>query len=107
MSSYSLDDIRAAAETKYASTDITVGDTKVVLVNALRLPKAKRDALLAIQEELEAEDSDQEAILASAIRTVAETDAQATLLLSEIGDDLAILATVFETYGKGTQVGEA
>lgn len=107
MSSYTLDDIRAAAENKYASTDITIGETKVVLVNAIRLPKEKRAALLAIQDKLEEEGSDQETVLSDAIRTIAETDAQADVLLDACGEDLAMLATIFETYGKATQVGEA
>lgn len=107
MSAYTLDDIRAAAEAKYASTDIQVGDTTVRLINALRLPKEKRAALMSIQDDMEAEGSDQEETLAKAIELVAETPAQAKLLLTEIGDDLAILAQVFEVYGKATQVGEA
>lgn len=107
MSSYTLDDIRAAAEKKYASTDIEVGDTTVRLVNPLRLPKERRDALVAIQTELEKEESDQENVLADAIRIAAETPKQAEVLLKEVGDDLAILATIFETYGEATQLGEA
>jgi hypothetical protein len=107
MANYTLDDIRSAADTKYASTDIQVGDTLVCLINALRLPKEKRAELLAIQDDLDKDDADQEEILAKAIRTVAATDKQADALLDAIGEDLAMLAQVFETYGKATQVGEA
>jgi DNA-binding ferritin-like protein (Dps family) len=108
--SYSLDDIRAAAEKKYGSVDILVGETTVSLVNALRLPKEKRTALFAVQEELDSDaenQRDQEEVLADALRLVAATDEQAAVLLDAIGDDLAVMAEIFSTYAKGTQAGEA
>lgn len=107
---YTLDDIKAAAEKKYASMDITIEDEKVTLVNALRLSKQKRDALTATQDAM-GEDGDAEVDqverLRDAVRIVAATDKQADLLLDAIGDDLALLATIFETYAKGTESGEA
>lgn len=111
MASYTLDDIRSAAEQKYSSTDITIGDTVCKLVNPLRLPKEKRKALSSIQSNLSSEEGEEETdqadVFADAIRTVCETEAQADVLLGAIGDDLAMLATIFETYGKAQQVGEA
>lgn len=111
MASFTLDDIRAAAEQKYGSTDIQVGDQVVRLVNPLRLPKEKRDALTGIQKELDADDSDgsvdQVAIIQNALRLVSEQEHLGNLLVDSIGDDLAVLAQVFEMYGKSTQVGEA
>lgn len=113
--SYTLDDIRTAADKKYAATEITVGDTVCKLINPLRLPKEKRATLMSIQSELsagedEADDAaevDQVEIFSRAIRTVAETDRQADVLLGAVGDDLAVLAELFQTYGETTQVGEA
>ncbi|NUK41803.1 hypothetical protein HRW13_13110 [Streptomyces lunaelactis] len=107
MASYSLDDIRAAAERKYGSTEITFGEDVVRLVNPLRLPKARRDALMATQEKLGAEDADQAALLADAIRTIAESEKAADKLLDTVGGDLAILAEIFSHYGESTQAGEA
>jgi hypothetical protein len=110
MSSYTLDDIRAAADAKYSSTDITVGSTVVKMLNPLRLTKEARAELLAIQSELDSDSDDapdQTEGLTKAIRVVCETPAQADALLGAIGDDLATLAQVFETYGKNAQVGEA
>ncbi|QPB09926.1 tape measure chaperone [Streptomyces phage Sitrop] len=107
MASFSLDDIRSAAEAKYGSTDINFGDDVCRLLNPLRLPKAKRNELINIQSKLDGEDVDQEAVLADAIRLVAESDKAAEKLLSAVGDDLAVLAQIFETYGEGTQAGEA
>ncbi|MFC4089356.1 phage tail assembly protein [Micromonospora sp. GCM10011541] len=102
-----LDDIRAAANAKYGSFDISLGELNVRLLNPLRMPKKNRDALMATQEKLGADDADQEALLKEALNLVAETPAQAKALLKEVGDDLAVLATIFEGYVKGTQAGEA
>jgi hypothetical protein len=107
MASYSLDDIRAAAERKYGSTDITLGEDTVRLLNPLRLPKARRDALLSLQEQMSADDADQAALLSDAIRTIAESEKAAEKLLEAVSGDLAVLAEIFGHYGESTQAGEA
>ncbi|WP_217129369.1 phage tail assembly protein [Streptomyces sp. AC558_RSS880] len=107
MASFSLDDIRAAAERKYGSTDITLGEDTVRLLNPLRLPKARRDALLSLQEQMSADDADQAALLSDAIRTIAESEKAAEKLLEAVGGDLAVLAEIFGHYGESTQAGEA
>ena len=109
MSGHTLDDIRAAAEAKYGSTDIAVGSRTVRLLNPMRLSKVKRTALLAVQKRLDAEreDVDQEELLTEAIRLVAETPAQSKAIIDAVGGDLAVLAELFTTYAKGTQAGEA
>lgn len=110
MASYSLDDIRAAADAKYSSTDITVDEkTTVHLLNPLRLPKEKRTELSGLQDKLDdgGESVDQEQLLSDAIRLVADHPKKAEALLSAVNGDLAVLAQIFETYGKGAQVGEA
>ncbi|MFF3006355.1 phage tail assembly protein [Kitasatospora sp. NPDC057940] len=107
MAQYSLDDIRAAAESKYGSTDITIGEDVVRLLNPLRLPKAKREELTALQDRLGEDDADQEELLSHAIKLVAEHAAQAKKLLTAVSGDLAVLAEIFDRYAKGAQVGEA
>ena len=110
MAQFSLDDIRAAADAKYGSTDIQVDEkTTVSLLNPLRLSKEKRDELSSLQNKLDSEDEDvdQEQVLADAIRLVADNDKKVDVLLKAVGGDLALLAQIFETYGKGAQVGEA
>lgn len=107
MASYTLDDIRAAAEAKYGATEINFGSDICRLLNPLRLPKEKRAELLKFQDQLDGEDADQEEVLGQAIRLVAESQPAANKLLKAVGSDLALLAQIFETYGKGTQVGEA
>jgi len=106
--SMNLDDIRAAAEAKYGDLPITMAGGKTVkLLNALRLPKVKRDALAKMQENLDAEGADQAEVLRDVIRTVADSKAGADALIKEVGDDLAVLAEIFSEYGKGTKLGEA
>lgn len=107
MATFTLDDIRTAAEAKYGATEIEVGNHVVRLLNPLRLTKAKRDELGTIQSELEADDADHEELMAKTVRIVAETETQADILLDAVGDDLALLAEIVNTYGEGTQAGEA
>ncbi|WP_432482595.1 phage tail assembly protein [Kineococcus esterisolvens] len=114
MASFSLDDIRSAAEARYASTDIDLGGGKTVsLVNPLRLSKAKRDRFRALQEDLtrdvpEGEEGpDQEEILKDVFRVVAQTEAQAERLIKALDGDLAQMVLIFERYGEETQPGEA
>ncbi|MGW6600606.1 phage tail assembly protein [Streptomyces sp. NPDC055036] len=108
MASFSLDQIRAAADAKYGSTEIEIDEkTTVALLNPLRLPKAKRDELSAIQDRMDAEGADQETLLSEAIILVADHPEKGEALLKAVNGDLALLAQVFETYGKGAQVGEA
>lgn len=108
MATFSLDDIRAAAEAKYGSTDIDMGHGDVLsLVNPLRLPKHKRDALQKVQSSAEDEGVDQGDVMREAIRIVASDPAKAERFIGIAGDDLGLLATVFATYTEGAQVGEA
>lgn len=107
MAQFSLDDIKAAADAKYGSTDIDFGDKTLVLTNALRLPEEKREILLSIQDDLQAEGADQVALLRDALRAAATNDVVAEDFLAVVGDDLALLITVFDKYTSGTQAGEA
>jgi hypothetical protein len=107
LTTYTLDDIRAAAEAKYGSTDITLSDGMVRLLNPLRMKKANRDALRDVQDKLNGEDADQEDLLAEAVTLVAESPAAAKRLLKALDGDLAMLVEVFGRYSEGTQVGEA
>jgi hypothetical protein len=108
MASYTLDAIRAAADAKYSSTDIALDEaTTVHLLNPLRLPKEKRDKLTSLQDQMEGEGVDQEALLSEAIILIADHPKKGEALIKAVGGDLALLAEIFETYGKGAQVGEA
>lgn len=102
-----LDDIRAAAEAKYGSLDIEVGDKTVRLLNPLRLSKDKRAAMVELQEGAKADGADQETVMADMIRLAAETKGGADALIKAVGGDLTVLAEIFAEYGKRTRVGEA
>lgn len=111
MASFTLDDIRKAADAKYGSTDIQVDDTTtVVLRNPLRLSKDERAELSALQNGLDDDGDDavdQAEILQGTLRLVATNKKDVEKLLKAAGDDLAVLAQIVESYGKGVQVGEA
>lgn len=104
---FTLDEIRAAAEKKYADFELEFDGETIKLLNALRLPKEKRDAVLAVQEELGEEGADQAALMAKAVELVAEDGAAAKRLLKAIGNDLAVLAELFAAYSGATAAGEA
>lgn len=108
---FTLDDIREAAETKYGSTFIEVGDETVELINVLRLPKEKRQIILNLsKEEKGADENDIDATrdkLTSGLRAACRTEKQADVLLGALGDDTALVAEVFSSYTKETQAGEA
>lgn len=110
--SFTLDDIREAAEKKYGATtfpDVPGGEVR--LVNVLRLSKDKRDALKAVQkrakEHGDDEDFDVAATYRESIEIVAETAEQASRLIEEFGEDLGALATIFNLYTSETEMGEA
>ena len=108
MSSFTLDEIRAASEKKYGSVDIDLSDTeRVVLVNPLRLSKENRAKLTGLQESMSAEGADQGELLEGAIRLVAQSQTQAEKLLTAIDGDLTILVEIFERYSGSVQAGEA
>jgi hypothetical protein len=105
---FTLDDIRKAADKKYGSTEIGLGEGEVVvLLNPLRLPKEKRDVLGDIGSRLEEDGADQAAIMADALRAAAKSASKVEKLIEAIDGDLAILMELFERYTDGTQAGEA
>lgn len=111
MASYTLDDIRAAADAKYGSTDIDLGEGRVlVLLNPMRLTKEERAELKAVQDDVNEDEVDEDAQLEGMreiIRVAARRSDLAEVLFAAIGDDVALLASVLEAYNKGTQAGEA
>jgi predicted HAD superfamily phosphohydrolase len=104
MATFSLDEIREAADKKFGHTDIQVGDTNVRLVNALQLPKEKREALSKLQDD---EDLEQADLFAAMVRIVARSEHEASVLLDAVGDNVAYLVGIFEAYNKSTELGEA
>lgn len=111
---FSLDDIKAAADKKYGSLIITLADgSDLELKNVLRLKKDKRDQVQALQARLAEEDDeekdaeDQFEVLTDMLRAVATEPKLVDQFLNDIDNDLGVVATVFNEYVEGTQVGEA
>ena len=99
-----LKEIRAAADKKYGSFDIELADgTEVQLLNPLRLSAESRAKLEALQDK---EDADENTFIET-LTALAATPAQAKKLLKEVGDDLAVMAEIIESYSKETEAGEA
>ena len=104
---FTLDDIRTAAEAKYGSTDIQLGDGSTCkLLNPLRLPKDKRTELVALQEAQSEDGADTEELLAQTLVLVADNAKVANKLIKEIGGDLTVLAEIFERFKQPGIVGE-
>lgn len=107
---FTLDNIRAEADKKYGMTEIEVDGVNCRLLNPLQLSKEKRAELEAVQERLEkSDDSDEDVadVIAAALRVVAKTEREGDALIDGIGDNLALLVTVFETYNGKEEAGEA
>lgn len=111
----SLDELRQEARKRYADYPVTLKDGKDVVLRApLRLASDERTALRKMQTQIsdmqdQADYADAELleVLRNIVRTVADNDKRAQSLVDEIGDDLALLQTMFEDYSERTQSGEA
>lgn len=105
---FKLDDIRKAAEKKFGDTEIEVSDKlTVTLTNALRLPKEIRDQVVAAQEKFGTDEHETSDVLAEILRLVAKDKKDVESLLDLVGDDLAFLMSIFDHYGKESELGEA
>ncbi len=60
-----------------------------------------------MEEGEEAEETDQVKALEDTLRIVVRGEDKAEALILAIGGNLAVLATLFERYSKGTELGEA
>jgi hypothetical protein len=107
-SSFSLDDIRAAAERRYGAVPFDLPDGRTLkLLNALRLPKAKRDALAETQKRSKDEDVDQEAELVAMLKLLADDENLVDEMVASFDGDLGCVAAMFDLYKQETEPGEA
>lgn len=110
MPTITLDSIRESIEAKYEPLRIPFGDQQVELVQAMRLPKAKRDQLGGIQDRINRSDGDTDVAIEGMrdlIRLVAIGPADAFLEAISGDDELAILGEVIQEYSGTTRPGEA
>lgn len=125
--SFSLDDIRKAADAKYGSYDIDLEDGSVVhLRNVLRLSKAERKELAELEGKLSTksasededddaaegdvevvEEVDQQDIIEKQLVLIAHNKSLGKQLIKEIGGDFGVVLHIYTEWGKGTQMGEA
>ena len=102
MPSISLTDIQKAADRKYGPLTIEgVPGGDVVLVNPLRMSKAKRAKLAKLDA-----DGDTDEKLADIIRLAVDKPADAKRLLDATGGDLTYLAEICQRWTGSAQVGE-
>lgn len=117
MATMTLDELRADVERKYGDFVLALSDgTPVNLRAGMRLPKEDRVALRELQrryselsEADEGGDREDELvdIVAGQIEVISDDAENARRLVSEIGDDLALLMSVMTAYMEATQPGEA
>lgn len=118
MSTITLDSIRAAAEAKYGS--YVIEDLGVTLLNPIRLPRERRDELIALSSDISKDDEEeteeasseaQEKQLTKIIELVAATPEQANKLIAWVSTegyiDLGILEVIVSGYMESQKVGEA
>ena len=111
----SLDSIRESAEARFGSYIIDCGESSVELVNPVRLPRERREALFeTLRSAAPVEGADGEKVvgdgserLRSIVRLGAKSKAQGETLLRLVGDDLAVLRLLVDGYLDTLQVGEA
>lgn len=113
MTDFSLEDLKRSADKKYRSMDISTPDGRTLrLLNVLRLDENKRRELEEFQSELRNLDEDERSV-DETLRVVRKTlglvvrPEDSDALFHLIGDDRALLLTVFETWQEQTQAGEA
>lgn len=104
MATLSLDNIREAADKKYGSLNVDLGDEVVELKNPLRLPKEARDKLSKLDKA--DEDSDPLAYFAELYELLAGK-AGARALLKALGEDIPLHMELISNLTSETELGEA
>ena len=115
MATFTLDDLRAAADKKYAPTVIEAGDETFVLPSILRMDSKGRKDITKLLERAESLMDDEETLgsideeikLFSELLEKAEQGGKGKRLLELIGGDAAVLIDVVTSWLKDSQAGEA
>ena len=109
MPTITLDSIRESLEAKYEPLRIPFGDGReVVLVQALRLPQSKRDAIGEIQDRINGSEGDTGAAVEAMrdlIRVAGTGPVDDFLRALEGDDELALLGEILRQYSEATQAG--
>lgn len=115
MATFTLTDLRNEVTKKYAPTIIENGDDKYILQNLMQMEERKRRAIEqlvdSIQDEPEAgedgSDAENQTEVFRQILVAAEDNDRGEELLELLGDNLAMLVELVNSWMEGTQLGEA
>lgn len=104
---FSLDSLREEIEKEFAPLQLEIGTKTVTLSNLMRLPKKKRDSVMAKLKELENADQAEVDAEAISVDVLAEVSDNPELLRSGLEDDIALAMKILNLWMTSTQSGEA
>lgn len=111
MAKFTLDDLQAEVDKKYAPTVIEAGDKEFVLPNALQLPeKQQAEVFDLIDANDEADDDIRLDTVVDSFKKVIRIvtkDGKGDELLELVGDNSAAILELMSHWQEGTQLGEA
>ena len=104
---FSLDSLREEIEKEFAPLQLEIGTKTVTLSNLMRLPKKKRDTVMAELKRLENEDKEDIDVEALAIDILADVSDNPALIRKGLEDDVALSMKILNLWMTSTQSGEA
>ena len=104
---FSLDSLREEIEKEFKPVQLEIGTKTVTLSNLMRLPKLKREKVLALMKELENEEKLKIDLESIAVNILVEVSDNPTVLRKALSDELALAMRVLNLWMEGTQTGEA
>ena len=104
---FSLDSLREEVEKEFKPLQLEIGTKTVTLSNLMRLPKLKREKVLALMKELENEEKLKIDLESIAVNILVEVSDNPTVLRKALADQLALAMKVLNLWMEGTQSGEA
>jgi len=103
-SALTLDDIKAAADKKYAAYPLDIDEQGTIeLTNPLRMTKELREEL----SELKADDYEDVIDYFEDTFALASSKDEAARIRKALGEEAALYAILFESYSNGVELGEA
>lgn len=112
MATFTLDNLKAEVERKYAPTVIENGDDEYILANLLQLPSKTRSEVLSLIDKVDGDEESASGIeeqleLFTEIVKLSEKNGRGDELLELIGDNTALIFEIVSAWMETTQVGEA
>ena len=112
MATFSLSELRAEVERKYAPTIVENGSDRFELQNLLQLPEKRRDQVIELVESIE-EDTEEGHNLTEQLKVFekivvfTERNGRGQELLDLLGDNTAMVFELVTKWLEASQVGEA